>query len=44
MEAVETRKKQGRISINKKAASCTVYDAKQQAKAEYFRDINANNK
>ena len=35
MEAVETRRKKVRISA-KKAACCTVYDAKQQAQSEYF--------
>ena len=40
---MKTRRKQGRISISeKKVASRTVYDAKQQAQSEYFRGINTN--
>ena len=39
MEAVETRRKQGRISISEKS----VYDAKQQTQSDYFRDTNTNN-
>ena len=41
MEAVETRRKQARIPISKKLQ--TVYDAKQQAQPEYFRDLYRNN-
>ena len=43
MEAVETRRKEGRMSFSKNVASHIVYDAKQQAQSEYFRDINTNN-
>ena len=43
MKAVETRRRQRRISISKKAASRAVYDAKHQPQSKYFQDINANN-
>ena len=40
MEAVETRRKQGSISVSKKAASRAASYGTQQAQSEYFRDIN----
>ena len=37
---METRRKQGKISISRKTVTRTVYDAKEQAQSEYFQDIN----
>ena len=40
---METKRKQGKISISRKIVSHIAYDAKGQAQSEYFQDINTNN-